>query len=150
MSEHIIESNSLEIMTEMDLNLVNKKIRIQAKPYGINVNEDWVVKTQTLRFDLNHLEFIANRPFSLGSLLKIYLEIPNYWDRKKNLVSYNRIDNPQGMKVLAKVVKSESLTKRGKKKMILTQNVNIDEVDQYILKTYLDELKWALLFLSLL
>ena len=38
------------------------------------------------------IEFQINQRFEQGSLLKVHIKIPNYWDRKSKLVSYARID----------------------------------------------------------
>jgi len=52
---------------------------------------------------------------------------------------YRRIDSPQQFRILAKVLRTEEIGKRGRKKLILAQTVNIDEIDEKVLKSYLQD-----------
>ena len=49
------------------------------------------------------------------------------------------MDTPGTFKILAKVVSSEDIGKRGKRKMVLARTVNMDDVDERVLKTFLQE-----------
>lgn len=121
----------------------NRKINLDVKPYGL-LNEDVYnpdEKGQTTFISPFGLEFQAPQNYPDGTLLKINISLPDYWVRKQRFVEYSRIDTPQEFKILAKVVKTEDLGKRGKKKLVLCQTVNIDEIDEQVLKSYLQETK---------
>ena len=96
-------------------------------------------KAQSLFISPFGLEFQASRDYVAGTLLKIHVTLPDYWNRKQKFVDYQRIDQPNTFKILAKVVRTEDVGKRGKKKLVVVQTVNMDEVDEKVLKTYLQE-----------
>jgi hypothetical protein len=85
------------------------------------------------------VEFHATRDYPEGTLLKVHITLPDYWQRKQRFVEYRRIDTPDTFKILCKVVRTEDIGKRGKKKLVIAQTVNMDEVDEQVLKSYLQE-----------
>ena len=87
------------------------------------------------------LEFQTPQKFSEGTLIKVHIKIPSYWERKRKLVNYGRTDPPKDMKILAKVVEAEVVGKRVKKRVILAETVNIDAVDAQILDSFIREKK---------
>ena len=113
-----LKIREFSILKENCDNKDNKAHSIHISPYG--------------------LEFQVPESFEDGTLLKIDVSIPNYWNRKQQYVEYARIDTPKTFKILAKVV-SENVGKRGKKKLITAQTLNIDDVDEKILRDYLKE-----------
>jgi len=117
----------------------NKKIQLEAHKYGIAESDDNEHKGTTSFISPFGLQFQGKKHFAEGTLLKIHLAIPDYWNRKQRLVDYQRIDAPDKFKVLAKVVKTEDIGKRGRKKMVTVQVVNIDDVDEQVLKSYLQD-----------
>jgi len=118
----------------------NKRVAISVKAYGIDNDETNLNdKIQTSFISPHGLEFQAPAEYQEGTLLKIDVKLPNYWSRKQQYVDYTRIDTPDSFKVLARVVKTEDLGKRSRKKTITVQTVNIDEVDEKILREYLSE-----------
>jgi hypothetical protein len=120
----------------------NRKIQLQVRAYCLDAEgEEIDESTQTTFISPYGFEFQVPKEFPEGTLLKINVSIPDYWARKQQHVEYSRIDSPSSFKVLAKVVKSEDVGKRGKKKLVLAQTVNIDSVDEMVLKTYLQESK---------
>lgn len=116
----------------------NRKIALDIAAYGI-AREDADAKTQTTFISPYGMEFSAPRDYPAGTLLKIQVSLPDYWTRKQKYVEYRRIDTPSTFRVLAKVVKTEEIGKRGKKKLVLVQTVNMDEVDEQVLKSYLED-----------
>ena len=54
-------------------------------------------------------------------------------------VQYRRIDQPARFPILAKVVGVEDVGRRGKKKIVTVQTVSIDETDELVLKSFLQE-----------
>ncbi len=120
----------------------NRKVTLEVRPYGLtDEDRDSCVedKGQTVHISPYGIEFQGIREYPTGTLLKINVELPDYWARKQRFVDYSRVDNPGQFRVLAKVVKTEDVGKRGKKKRVLVQTVNIDEVDEKVLKSYLQE-----------
>ena len=117
----------------------NKKISLEVMPYTITDKNNPDHKAQSLFISPFGLEFQATRDYAAGTLLKIHVTLPDYWNRKQKLVDYQRIDQPDTFKILAKVVRTEDVGKRGKKKLVVVQTVNMDEVDEKVLKTYLQE-----------
>ena len=117
----------------------NKKIQIEVVRYGIAAQAGDQEKGQSIHISPYGLEFQASKPYPEGTLLKINVNVPDYWNRKQRFVDYRRIDAPGNFRILAKVVKTEDVGKRGKKKLILAQTVNMDEVDEQVLKSYLQE-----------
>ena len=122
----------------------NKKLSIQVAPYSIKLHSSTELekednKSVTSFVSPYGLEFQTPNSYQEGTLLKIEVSIPQYWARKKELVAYNRIDAPGKFALLAKVVATEEIGKRGKKKNIVVQTVNIDEVDEQVLKHFLKD-----------
>jgi hypothetical protein len=117
----------------------NKKITLDVMPYTITDKNSADHKAQSSFISPFGLEFQATRDYPAGTLLKIHVTLPDYWNRKQKLVDYQRIDQPDTFKILAKVVRTEDVGKRGKKKLVVVQTVNMDEVDEKVLKTYLQE-----------
>lgn len=116
----------------------NRKITVEIKPYSL-VSGDGEQKGQTLYISPHGLEFHATKDYPQGALLKIHVALPDYWQRKQRFVEYRRIDTPDTFKILAKVVRTEEVGKRGKKKLVIVQTVNMDEVDEQVLKSYLQD-----------
>jgi hypothetical protein len=117
----------------------NRKIAVDVAPYGL-LNEDKLdLKAQTLFISPHGIQFQGTKDYAEGTLLKIHVTLPDYWTRKQKFVEYRRIDQPDTFKILAKVVKTEDVGKRGKKKLVLVQTVNMDEVDEQVLKSYLQD-----------
>lgn len=118
----------------------NKRVAISVKTYGIDTDDaSNSERIQTSFISPHGLEFQAPAEYTEGTLLKIDVKLPNYWSRKQQYVDYTRIDTPESFKVLARVVKTEDLGKRSRKKTITVQTVNIDEVDEKILRDFLSE-----------
>lgn len=116
----------------------NKKIPIDVAPYGLH-SESSQETGQSLFISPHGMEFQGTVPYEEGTLLKININLPNYWDRKQRLVDYGRVDHPDNFKILAKVVKSVEVGKRGKKKRVLVRTVNMDQVDEQVLKNFLQD-----------
>ena len=118
----------------------NKKMNIDISPYAIGSDEESKNEKAKTNFISPHgIEFNCQGQYIQGELLKIKIPLPDFWTRKKQFVKYSRIDDPVDFPILARVVKCEDIGKRGKKKRILVETVNIDEVDRKILQTFLQE-----------
>jgi hypothetical protein len=118
-----------------------KKISVDVKPYSllderrICLPEEKGITTYVSPYGL---EFQVDQDYANGTLLKIFLSIPGYWDIKKSMVDYQRIDSPDDFSILARVIRVEEVGKRKKKKSFLCETLNIDEIDEKILKSFLE------------
>lgn len=117
----------------------NRKVSIDVASYGLLFATEGTEKGTSIHISPHGVEFQTGKNFPEGSLLKISVTLPDYWQRKQRFVDYTRIDAPNEFRILAKVVKTQDVGKRGKKKIILAQTVNMDEVDEQVLKTFLQE-----------
>jgi len=128
-----------------DFNLIrkyprsNRKVGLAVAPYSISTGENAADSTQSIHISPHGMEFQAQKDYPEGTLLKIQVALPDYWSRKQRFVEYRRIDTPGNFKVLAKVVRTEDVGKRGKKKLVTVQMVNMDEVDEQVLKAFLQD-----------
>lgn len=117
----------------------NRKVSINYGAYSLMTDEDSMDATQSIHISPAGIEFQSAKAFQEGTLLRILVNIPDYWQRKRRFVEYRRIDQPARFSILAKVVRSEDLGRRGKKKMVTVQTVSIDETDEMVLKSFLQE-----------
>lgn len=116
----------------------NRRLNLNIIEYGINLEEE-APKGTTVHISPYGLQFRSANHYDPGTLLKIHVSIPDYWARKQRFVDYGRVDTPGTFKILAKVISSEKIGKRGKKKLVLARTVNMDNVDEQVLKTFLQE-----------
>ncbi len=116
----------------------NRRLAVGVAKYGISaeVGEE---EAQTVHISPFGIQMRVSHEYEEGDLLKIFINIPDYWERKRRFVDYSRIDTPANFKILVKVVSSEEVGKRGKKKILLARTVNMDEVDEQVLKAFLQE-----------
>lgn len=118
----------------------NRKIALDVMPYGLaSLDAAVEAKAQSVHISPHGIEFQASKDYAQGTLLKIHVALPDYWNRKQRFVEYRRVDTPETFKILAKVVRTEDVGKRGKKKMVIVQVVNMDDVDEQVLKSFLQE-----------
>jgi hypothetical protein len=116
-----------------------RKVSIRYGAYSLTADEDSFEATQSLHISPHGIEFHTTIAYQPGTLLRIHLDIPDYWQRKLRFVQYRRIDQPARFPILAKVVNIEDVGRRGKKKIVTVQTVSIDETDELVLKSFLQE-----------
>jgi len=116
-----------------------RKVSMRYGAYSISADESSLESTQSMHISPHGIEFQTTSSYSPGTLLRIHLDIPDYWQRKLRFVQYRRIDQPARFPILAKVVSVQDVGRRGKKKIVTVQTVNIDETDELVLKSYLQE-----------
>ena len=116
----------------------NRRLSVGVAKYGIS-SSPGEEEAQTMHISPFGLQLRVSQDYEQGDLLKIHVNIPDYWERKRRFVDYSRIDTPENFKILAKVVSTEEVGKRGKKKIVLARVVNMDEVDEHVLKSFLQE-----------
>ncbi|WP_141730944.1 PilZ domain-containing protein [Oligoflexus tunisiensis] len=116
----------------------NRRLSLNVARYGINA-EMGPEEALTVHISPYGIQFRVTEEYEEGQLLKIHINMPDYWERKQRFVDYSRIDTPSNFKILAKVVSTEDVGKRGKKKIVLARTVNMDEIDEQVLKAFLQE-----------
>ncbi len=117
----------------------NRRLNMDISPYTIGSDENALEAASTLHISPYGIEFRTSEHYEKGSLLKIHLAIPDYWNRKQRFVEYGRVDEPGRCKILVKVVASEDVGRRGKKRAVVCRTVNMDQVDEQVLKSFLQE-----------
>lgn len=116
----------------------NRKVKVAISQYGLEAEVD-PSGNQTQFISPHGIEFKTANDYVEGDLLKIQVQLPDYWNRKQKFVDYGRVDTPDQFRILGKVVKSEEVGKRGKKKLITVKTLIMDDVDEQVLKTFLQE-----------
>lgn len=116
----------------------NKRVKVKISQYGLESEID-DTGNQTQFISPHGIEFKTAADYQEGELLKIEVALPDYWNRKQKFVEYGRVDSPEDFRILGKVIKSEDVGKRGKKKLITVKTLIMDEVDEQVLKTFLQE-----------
>lgn len=116
----------------------NRRLSLNVARYGIRFEGDEHTG-QTVHISPYGIQFRSGDDFVEGDLLKVHVNLPNYWERKQRFVDYGRIDTPNDFKILVKVVSSEDIGKRGKRKMVICRTVNMDQIDEQVLKSFLQE-----------
>ena len=134
------EDNAEEIFTpELVVNYPKSGRRVTIGVSSYTILDGEQDTTTTVHLSPHGLDFHSTKGFADGALLRINVTLPDYWERKKKYVEYRRVDSPNSMMILAKVVRSEDIGKRGKKKLVMVRTVNIDTVDERVLLDYLED-----------
>ena len=105
----------------------NRRIPLEISAYGIDNEEN--NKCYSVHLSPHGIEFSSSSDYSQGTLLRINVFLPDFWQRKRKLVDYHRVETPEHFRILAKVISSDVVSRKGKKKLILAQTANIDEID---------------------
>ena len=130
------EKNEVDESLFFNFPKTNKKIELKVKRYEF-MSEKKGAKSQSTRIGSEAVEFRSPKDFEVGTLLKISISIPDYWDRKQQFVNYSRVDEPSELSILAKVIKSTKSGKRSRNRMVVAKTVNISEEDEKLLEEYL-------------
>lgn len=129
--------SSKRTVTAADLRLVNKKVSIKYCEYKITNSAEKMLSTETISISNAGMMLHSSIPFSQGMLLRIWVEMPDFWARKSRHVSYRHTNAPSYFQVLGRVLGCEDLSKRTPKFQILCENVNLDPVDERVLCEFL-------------
>lgn len=117
----------------------NRRVNLNVSTFSLGTSGPNEGGAHTIHISPHGMQFRCAENYAEGTLLKIQISIPDYWARKQRLVDYSRIDTPERFKVLAKVVKTEDVGKRGKRRMVMVRTVNMDDVDEQVLKIFLQD-----------
>ncbi len=131
-------ATTIPIPTPFDLKLVTKKIPMKFCEYKISNTPNKMLLTESIGISTKGMLFQSLTEFKKGSLLRIWVELPDYWSRKSKIVEYRHTEAPTFFQVLARVLSVEEILKRGTRYQILCENLTIDNVDETILDEYLN------------
>lgn len=126
-----------QVPTPLQLKLINKKIPIKFCEYKISNTSEKMLSTETISVSPMGVLFNSPTTFPVGALMRIWMEMPDYWPRKSRLVGYRHTDAPTFFQVLTRVVSCEETNKRNMKFQLLCQTLNMDAVDEQVLNEYL-------------
>jgi hypothetical protein len=144
-SNQPVSSGETTTPGKFDASLIKKyprstrKVSMKYGAYSLSADEESLEVTQSVHISPHGIEFHTTMSYAPGTLLRIHLDIPDYWQRKLRFVQYRRIDQPARFPILAKVISVESIGRRGRKKAVTVQTVSIDETDELVLKNFLQE-----------
>ena len=114
-----------------------RRIPLEISTYSLDQQE--TIKAFSIHFTSQGLEFTSPADYARGTLLRINVYLPDFWQRKRKLVNYHRVEPPEHFRILAKVVKSDIQCRKSRKKLVLAQTVNMDEIDAQVLSSWLQE-----------
>ena len=124
-------------VTPLSLKLVAKKIPIKFAEYRISTNSGKMVTGETISASNHGVLFGSALPFPKGALMRVWIEMPDYWARKARHVGYRHTEAPTFFQLLARVATCEDTGKRNAKFQIMCQTVNLDPIDELVLCDYL-------------
>lgn len=123
----------------VQLRLVNKKIPMRFCEFKISNNQAKMLTGETASISNHGLMFNSPVPFGIGSLLRVWVEMPDYWARKSRRVDYRQTEAPTYFQVLARLVHTVEVGKKGSKHQLTCQILNLDPVDEEVLVDYLGQ-----------
>ena len=123
--------------TPLSLGLIAKKIPIKFSEYRISTISNKMMPSETVSISDRGILFYSQLPFPTGNLMRIWIELPEYWARKSRHVGYLHTEAPTFFQVLSRVVSNELSTKRSWRHQIFCENVNLDPIDEKVLKDFL-------------
>lgn len=124
-------------VTPAQLRLVAVRIPLRACEYKISNTQAEMASTESLAMSLSGVLFFSNKAYQKDTLMRVWVEIPNYWARKSRHVEYRHTEAPQHFQILSRVVKCEENSFGQPGFQIFCENLNIDPIDELILQEYL-------------
>ena len=121
----------------IELRLVSKRIPIKYCEFKISNTAKVMLKSETQAIACEGIQFTSSSAFEMSTIMRIWIEIPDFWSRKSRLVGYKHTDAPKWFQMLARVVSCEELNKRGSKFQLVCESVNMEPADQAVLNDYL-------------
>ncbi|WP_186649747.1 hypothetical protein [Fluviispira vulneris] len=124
--------------TPFDLRLITKKIPIRFCEYKISNVPNKMLNSETVGISNKGILFLSTTEFKKQNLLRIWVEIPDYWSRKSRKVEYRHTEAPTYFQILTRVLSVEEFLKRGTKYQTLCEVLSIDPIDESVLEDYLN------------
>lgn len=129
--------HKIQEITPFDLRLVTKNVKIKYSPYKISTQIKNMYETESLALSQKGILFSTTSFHERGALLRIWIEIPNYWAIKSQHVDYRHTEAPTHFQILSRVLNCEEKLNQSAQYQILCENLNIDAIDGLVLQDYL-------------
>jgi hypothetical protein len=123
-------------ITPFDLRLVTKKIKIKFSAYKISTQSKNMAQSESIAISHKGVLFSADSYYEKGTLMRVWVEIPDYWSRKSKHVDYRHTEAPTHFQILSRVVNCEEQNLSARYH-VLCENLNIDTIDESVLQDYL-------------
>jgi len=134
---HSGKTPTLELLSSLRLRLVSKKIPLRYCKFNISNTLNKMLQGETLSVAPDGATFYSSLSYDQGCLMRLLVEIPDYWARKSRHVDYRHTEAPSSFQMLGRVVSCEDIGKRPNRYLITVQTVNIDPIDGRVLADYL-------------
>jgi hypothetical protein len=121
----------------LHLSLVAKKIPMKFTEYKISNLPSKMIQTETISISTEGLSFLSPICVPLGSLTRVWLEVPDYWSKKSRLVPFRHTEAPTYFQILCRVQQVEETGKRNQKFQLTAAIVSLDPIDEKVLRDYL-------------
>ncbi len=128
-----LESSPQELLF-YNLKLAKVDIKMKANGYRISNLQKEMKEVTCLAMSSQGQLFESTTIYEIGSLLRIWIYIPNYWQRKSKLVAYSHTLIPEHFQIFSKVTQCEN---KYDQFQTLCQTMTIDSVDEQILNEYI-------------
>lgn len=124
-------------ITPFDLRLVNKKILLKYSTYKISTTLSNMSTSESIAISQKGVLFNAQQFYDKGTLMRVWIEIPDYWSRKSKHVDYRHTEAPSHFQMLSRVIHCEQISDDSLNYRVLCENLNMDTIDQTVLQDYL-------------
>lgn len=129
--------STLELLSSLRLRLISKKIPLRYCKFNITNTYSKMLQGETISVAPDGAMFYSSLSYEPGCLMRLYIELPDFWARKSRHVEYRHTEAPSHFQMLCRVVNCEDVGKRPNRFMITVQTVNIDPIDGRVLADYL-------------
>ena len=131
------KTTTLELLSSLRLRLVAKKIPLKYCKFNISNTVNKMMQGETLSLAQDGATFYSTLSYDQGCLMRLLVELPDYWAMKSRHVEYRHTEAPESFQMLCRVVSCEDVGKRPNRYLITVQTVNIDPIDGRVLSDYL-------------
>jgi hypothetical protein len=131
------KTSTLELLSSLRLRLVAKKIPLRYCKFNISNSVNKMMQGETLSLAQDGATFYSALSYDQGCLMRLLVELPDYWSLKSRHVEYRHTEAPESFQMLCRVVSCEDVGKRPNRYLITVQTVNIDPIDCRVLSDYL-------------
>ena len=133
-------TNPSKSLSPHDLGMQPVELDVLYADYTIRNTEKNMTPSTTEMISNRGVVFCGEKPLVIGTLVRIYVKIPDYWSRKSRLVDYRHTDAPHFFQILGRVLGNEELF-GGAGFRILSEVLNMDSSDESVLLDYLKSKK---------
>jgi hypothetical protein len=128
---------SKRLVTAESLGLILKKVNIRYCEYKISNQPNKMLAGECVALSTKGMSFVSAVNYPRGTLMRVWVEIPNFWNLKSKLVDYGHTDAPEYFQMLVRSVQVEEKGKRTISYTILAETVNLDPADEKLLSEFL-------------